>query len=506
MVVRKRFGQFVAEEHRLSFTDFCHRVWLSDDAHTCEVEILKDGQTVAVLIEGIAVHDHQGQKRVCRAAVIDISQQKLVGKLATANLALETEIVRRKQAEEDLKSLNEGLDQRVAEQTQAMQMLHDIATIANHVPNAEQAIEYCLRRVAMHKGWCFGHAFLPAADNPDKLIPGYACYAEDPQRFCRFREVTLGLRLQRGQGLPGRVLASGKLEWTTDLRRDLVECRALVAQELGIGTAVAFPVLLGEKVVAVLEFFSDQVIPTEERIASVLVSVGLQAGRIIERAAFEEYLLAIADDVRRDLAQDLHDDIGQELTGLGFQAMTLAGMLETAAKPAKKLAAAIAAAVDRTRDKVRGLSRGMLPIELEEGLLAGGLEQLAAATCESSRIRCKFTCSHPDPVFESRVSMHLYRIAQEAVGNAMRHSAANRIRITLAQKNGETALRIEDDGTGLPAKAGQTMGMGLRTMRYRAELIGGKLEIGPGGKCGTRVVCRLPSPRTIRNVKSNRDA
>ena len=134
----------------------------------------------------------------------------------------------------------------------------------------------------------------------------------------------------------------------------------------------------------------------------------------------------------------------------------------------------------------------MLPIELEEGLLACALEQLAAVTSESSRIRCNFTCSHPDPVFDSRVSVHLYRIAQEAVANALRHSGAHSIRISLAQENGETALRIEDDGIGLSAEAAQAGGMGLRTMRYRAGLIGGELEIGPGPNGGTRVVCRWP--------------
>ena len=115
-------------------------------------------------------------------------------------------------------------------------------------------------------------------------------------------------------------------------------------------------------------------------------------------------------------------------------------MLAPAKTPAGKLAADIAAAVDRTHDKVRGLCRGMLPIELEEGLLAGALEQLAAATSGSSRIGCKFACPHPDPVFDSRVSMHLYRIAQEAVANAVRHSGAHSIRITLDQENGETVL------------------------------------------------------------------
>ncbi len=163
--------------------------------------------------------------------------------------------------------------------------------------------------------------------------------------------------------------------------------------------------------------------------------------------------MTIAEDIQRGIAQDLHDDIGQELTGLGLKAQTLAEMLAPTTSPAGRLAADVAAAVDRTHDKVRGLSRGMLPIELEEGLLAGALEHLAAATCGDSRIKFEFTCSLPDPVFDSRVSMHLYRIAQEAVANALRHSGAHSIRIGLGRENGETFLRIEDDGRGLSARS-----------------------------------------------------
>jgi len=169
-------------------------------------------------------------------------------------------------------------------------------------------------------------------------------------------------------------------------------------------------------------------------------------------------------------------------------------MLAPADTPAAKLAAKIVAAADRTHDKVRGLCRGMLPIELEEGMLAGALEQLVAATSGSTRIGCNFTCSHPDPVFDNRVSVHLYRVAQEALTNAVRHSGAHSIRITLARKNGETALKIEDNGTGLSAEAAQSEGLGLRTMRYRAGLIGGKLEVGPCPGGGTQVVCRLATP------------
>ena len=90
------------------------------------------------------------------------------------------------------------------------------------------------------------------------------------------------------------------------------------------------------------------------------------------------------------------------------------------------------------------------------------------------------------------MAVHLYHIAQEAVSNAVRHSGARNIRIALEHEQGEAALRIEDDGGGLSRGGLLAGGMGLRTMRYRAGLIGGTLEVGPGPSGGTQVVCRLP--------------
>ena len=98
-VVHKLFGQFVAVEDRVRFADFCHQMLLADAKQTCEIKILKDGQTVNALIEGLAAQDRQGQGKVCRAAVIDISQQKRADELAAANRAMKNEIVERKRAE-----------------------------------------------------------------------------------------------------------------------------------------------------------------------------------------------------------------------------------------------------------------------------------------------------------------------------------------------------------------------------------------------------------------------
>ena len=401
------------------------------------------------------------------------------------------DITDRKRAERELQGLNESLEQRVAERTQTIQMLHDIATLANQAPSTEQAIALSLQQVALCYGWCFGQAWLPAADNADELLLTGVHYAQDPQRFCRFRELTIGVRLRRGQDLPGRVFANGQPQWTTELRRDLVACRAGLAAELQLGTAIAFPIIVGQQIAGVLEFFSDHALQPESRLSDAMVSVGMQLGRVIERADFQEHLLTIAEEIQRGIAQDLHDDVGQELTGLGLKAETLAEMLGVTATPAGRLAADIAVAAERTRGKVRRFSRNMLPLELERGLLAGALGQLAATTTAGSHIACTFAGSQPPQLFDSRVATHLYRIAQEAVSNAVRHSGASQIHIALDQHQGVTELTITDDGAGLASESALAGGMGLRIMHYRAELIGAQLQLGPGPQGGTQVTCRL---------------
>jgi PAS domain S-box-containing protein len=455
-------------------------VWLANNGRAYS------GETV----EGEVEYLYKGERRTYHSVVAPFRVDGEIRGILGFNI----DITARWKAEAELARHREHLEELVKERTEAIQMLHDVASTANQSQDPKQAIEYCLERLTKYNGWSFGHALLPAPDDASLLVPVHTCCPQDPRRWSRFQEAASEMRFGRNEGLAGRVFASGKTAWTNDLRRDLPEPLSIIAEELGLGTAIAFPVLLGEKAAAVLEFFSEKVLQPEQRISDVMAGVAIQLGRVIERANFEEHLLTNAEELQRAIAQDLHDDLGQELTGLGLKAKTLAEMLASASTPAARLAADVVASIDRTRAKARGLSRRLLPTELEEGLLAVAIQQLVAAVNTASRTTCLFGCTHPDPVFEGRVATHLYRIVQEAVSNAIRHGGARNIRIALDEEDGQTVLQIEDNGTGLPHDLLQTPGIGLRAMRYRAGLIGGKLEVGPGPGGGTLVVCRLFPP------------
>jgi len=386
----------------------------------------------------------------------------------------------------------EALEQEVRERTSALQMLRDVAAMANRSTSVEEALEYCLRRVAEHNGWSFGHAFLPSAEEPDLLLPAYVWYTTDSEQFAEFRDLTLRTVLRAGECLPGRVYASGEPQWTTDLPHELGPRRVELAAALGITTTAAFPVMAQHRVVGVLEFFSDKTIEPDQGVLESMASVGTQLGRVIERKAFQDRLLTLSEDEHRRIGQELHDDVGQELTGLALKTETLAELLGKDAGPAGELARVIIGAVDRIRGKVRALSRGLVPTEIDAPALEAALEGLALQVDESDGMSCRLRCEGKRRVPDARTATQLYRIAQEAVGNLVRHSGAEHVEIALTSDEAATVLEIRDDGQGIPLEQKGKKGMGLQIMRYRAGLIGATLTVESSPDGGTRVTCRLP--------------
>ena len=214
---------------------------------------------------------------------------------------------------------------------------------------------------------------------------------------------------------------------------------------------------------------------------------------ISERRAFEEKLLSIAEEEQRRIGQDLHDDIGQELTGLALKAETLAEMLgeDHTLGPGLALATGIVTALDRTRGKVRLLARGMVPVEIDSKGLTLALKELTSRLGEANKVACVFECSVPSGVADGRVATHLYHIAQEAITNAIKHGQARKIRVSLQTRRNGTRLEIKDDGKGFQQRQGQGAGTGMQIMAYRASLIRGELTVRPVKPRGTAVTCLL---------------
>jgi len=212
---------------------------------------------------------------------------------------------------------------------------------------------------------------------------------------------------------------------------------------------------------------------------------------ISERKKLQQELLSIAEAEQRRIGQDLHDDIGQELTGLAMKAETLFEIVTEREIPEHALAADIVAGLDRTRSKVRALSRGMVPVEIDSSGLVSALEELTARLGDVHNISCAFECPDRSIEIDQHLATQLYHIAQEGITNALKHARAQNIRVTLEARESAIKLQISDDGVGMPASGARTDGMGLRIMYYRAALIHGKLDVRSNATGGTVVSCLI---------------
>jgi PAS domain S-box-containing protein len=210
---------------------------------------------------------------------------------------------------------------------------------------------------------------------------------------------------------------------------------------------------------------------------------------ITERRRLEKTILEISEKVRLEIGQELHDGLGQQLTGIGFASKLLESKLTKLSLPESQDAARIVQAVAHTMTLARELAKGLYPVELEENGLLAALEQLAIYICNAFGVECTFQFPHAMVSYKQDVAIHLYRIAQEAVSNAIKHGKANRIAISLFPDENNINLRIADNGAGLELSAlPDSPGMGLRIMKYRASLIGASLCVQNAPQGGAIVI------------------
>jgi PAS domain S-box-containing protein len=219
---------------------------------------------------------------------------------------------------------------------------------------------------------------------------------------------------------------------------------------------------------------------------------------ITERKRLESEVLEISEREQRRIGQDLHDGLGQHLAGIELMSQALQQKLaKSRSKDARKAGAVVEDLTRYVREAIshtRLLARGLSPVVVEsEGLMAA-LHQLAANTQQMLQISCSFECEPEVLVANPTVASHVYRIAQEATSNAIKHAKPSEIKIRLRKAGERIVLMVKDDGIGLPEPPPMNKGLGLRIMQYRAGMIGGSLVVQRDPDGGTSVACSVRIP------------
>lgn len=212
----------------------------------------------------------------------------------------------------------------------------------------------------------------------------------------------------------------------------------------------------------------------------------------VARKRLERELLEVSEREQRRIGHDLHDGLGQTLAGVDVLLEVLKKRLAANAPADADAVAAISNYVKDAIQQTRMLAQGLSPVQVETNGLMSALKGLADHATRLFKVSCSFHCDEPVAVTDVSKATHLYRIAQEAINNAVRHGKARRIEIGLVENGTSNKLTISSDGTPPPTEDRPKDGMGLHTMKYRADVIGGKVEIAPGRNSGSEVICTFP--------------
>jgi signal transduction histidine kinase len=214
---------------------------------------------------------------------------------------------------------------------------------------------------------------------------------------------------------------------------------------------------------------------------------------IAGRKRLEAEIAEVAEREQRRLGQELHDGLGQQMVGIGYMISALLAKLEKASPSVTKEAERLQHLITESVEKARMLAKGFYPVELERrGLfvalqeIARGAEQLhpVSSVVESDESSCA--------QMNDQVAVQIFRIAQEAVHNVIKHAQAKKIAISLATVNGDIVLTVKDDGIGFPPNADEKTGMGLQIMQYRAQMIGGRVDFRNDPDGGAVITCTAP--------------
>jgi len=246
------------------------------------------------LIRGERI-EHYETQRVCKDGTrIEVALTISPVRDSTGRIIGASKIARnitdRKRAEAALQQAHDALEQRVQDRTALLALMHDIAVAANAAPSPTVALQEAVDQICAYTGWPVGHVYLPAPDGAGYWVPTRIWHLADPERFVAFQQATQTLRIAPGQGLIGRVVATSTPGWEVEVTTDPAFLRRAAARQSGLTTGFALPLLIGQEVVGVLEFYTTERLALDPALLNALRQMGIELGRTIERQRAQEQM------------------------------------------------------------------------------------------------------------------------------------------------------------------------------------------------------------------------
>jgi PAS domain S-box-containing protein len=312
----------------------------------------------------------------------------------------------------------------------------------------------------------------------------------------------------RGRGPVGSAIRTGRVSLCQNTQTEpcFKPWRGM-ARRHGFNSVIALPLLQDGKCFGALSIYAREPAAFDDAEKLLLTDLandlayGINTLRLrAERARLEDEILKSIEREQERIGRDLHDGLCQVLAGAKFRSGYLQRISRDRLPAVEKEARMLEQILNKAIEQARDLARGLNPVKVTPAGLPAALEKLAADAQSAEGPRCFFRSQGAVRLPDHHAANHLYRIAQEAVQNALKHARARNIAIILAAEGRRIVLSVKDDGAGLPGQIKKT-GMGLNNMRIRAGLIGGHLEIRRRKNGGTTVRCEIVSANS--NQRAN---
>jgi len=432
-------------------------------------------------------------------AILCLLQRGHSKKIETVRNELDISV---KQRTNQLNKINSKLERESA----YVQLHKDIAIAANETIGLKEILKQCLKKICTHANLPVGHVYLLPNQTSSHLEPAKVWFLKDPDHFDTFRKISEATSFSPGMGLPGRVLTSKQPEWIIDVTKDTNFPRAKLAQNIGVKAGFAFPLLIGEQVVGVMEFFSTKTSEPDTDLMKIMAEVGVQLGRAVERQWAEEDIRSsnerlrklyqrlemIREEERTRIAREVHDELAQNLSTLKLELSLLDKKMVDDKAPLRDDTQMMIGLINNTIQTVKQIAMDLRPPILDDLGLHEAIQWQGREFEKRTGIHFKSEVCLDYVELDIERSTAIFRIFQETLTNVLRHAKAKNINVRMQEKDAIVTVQIEDDGIGIsPDQISDIHSLGILGMRERARAWKGDVNIEGTHNQGTIVTINI---------------